>query len=237
MIEPDPIGSRHTPHHMFKAVGEPRWPMGLAVLVAGALHAALPVPLRQLPPELLGDARWWYLVVVTVLLGILMVGDPGRIDKQSGWLRAMTIFLIVVISADNLVQGGRLVVSILSTRPFTQNANQLLIAGGAIWLSNVIAFALWYWEADRGGAAARARGTTALPAFIFPEMLNPLFVEEGWYPKFVDYFHLSFTAATAFSPTDVSAIKPWAKLSMMLEEILSLTVAILVVARAVNILK
>ena len=166
-----------------------------------------------------------------------MVGDPGRIDKQSGWLRAMTIFLIVVISADNLVQGGRLVVSILSTRPFTQNANQLLIAGGAIWLSNVIAFALWYWEADRGGAAARARGTTALPAFIFPEMLNPLFVEEGWYPKFVDYFHLSFTAATAFSPTDVSAIKPWAKLSMMLEEILSLTVAILVVARAVNILK
>jgi hypothetical protein len=222
---------------MFRAIGEPRWPMALAVLVAGALHAALPTPLRQLPPELLGDARWWYLVVVAVLLGALMVGDPGRIDKQSHWLRAMTIFLIVLISADNLVQGGRLVVSILSTRPFTQDANQLLIAGGAIWLSNVIAFALWYWELDRGGAAARARGTIAMPAFIFPEMLNPRFVEKTWYPKFVDYFHLSFTAATAFSPTDVSAIKPWAKLSMMLEEILSLIVAILVVARAVNILR
>ncbi len=237
MIEPDPIGSSHTPHHMFKATGEPRWPMALAVLVAGALHAALPTPLRQLPPELLGDARWWYLLAVAVLLGALMAGDPGRIDKQSNWLRAMTIFLIVVISADNLVQGGRLVVSILSTRPFTQDANQLLIAGGAIWLSNVIAFALWYWEADRGGAAARALGSAATPAFIFPEMLNPQFVEKDWYPKFVDYFHLSFTAATAFSPTDVSAIKPWAKLSMMLEEILSLVVAILVVARAVNILK
>jgi hypothetical protein len=222
---------------MFKEIGEPRWPMALAVLVAGALHAALPTPLRQLPPELLGDARWWYLAIVAVLLGALTIGDPGRIDKQSTWLRVLTIVLILVISADNLVEGGRLVVSILSTRPFTHDANQLLIAGGAIWLSNVIAFALWYWEADRGGAAARARGATARPAFIFPEMLNPAFVEEGWYPRFVDYFYLSFTAATAFSPTDVSAIKAWAKLSMMLEEVLSLIVAVLVVARAVNILR
>jgi len=237
MIERNPTGSGHTPPHIEKETGEPRWPMALGVLVAGALHAALPTELRQLPPELLGDARWWYLVVVAALLGALIVGDPGRIDKDSHWLRVMTIFLIVLISADNLVEGGRLVVSILSTRPFTEDANKLLIAGGAIWLSNVIAFALWYWAADRGGAAARVRGTTALPAFVFPEMLNPQFVEQGWYPKFVDYFHLSFTAATAFSPTDVSAIRPWAKLSMMLEEILSLIVAILVVARAVNILK
>lgn len=80
-------------------------------------------------------------------------------------------------------------------------------------------------------------GTTARPAFIFPEMINPRFVEANWYPKFVDYLHLSFTAATAFSPTDVSAVKPWAKLMMMLEESISLLVAILVVARAVNILK
>ena len=68
-------------------------------------------------------------------------------------------------------------------------------------------------------------------------MLNPEFVDEGWYPQFIDYFTLSFSAATAFSPTDVSAIKPWAKSLMMLEEALSLVVAILVVARAVNILK
>ena len=237
VIEQDPSGSDHIQRRVLRANGEPRWPMALAVLVAGALHAALPTELRQLPPELLGDSRWWYLVVVAVLLGALIVGDPGRIDKESPALRAMTIFLILLISADNLVEGGRLIVSILSTRPFTQDANQLLIAGGAIWLSNVIAFALWYWEADRGGAAARALGTTATPAFIFPEMLNPQFVKKDWYPKFVDYFHLSFTAATAFSPTDVSAIKPWAKLSMMAEEILSLIVAILVVARAVNILK
>jgi hypothetical protein len=218
-------------------IGEPRWPMALAVLTAGALHGVLPTELRALPPELLGDARWWYLVVVTVLLGVLIIGDPGRIDKENHWLRALTIGLIALISADNALEAGRLVASILSTKPFTQDANKLLIAGGAIWLANVIAFALWYWEVDRGGAAARAHGTTANPAFVFPEMINPRFVEDGWYPKFVDYLHLSFTAATAFSPTDVSAVKPWAKLAMMVEESISLLVAILVVARAVNILK
>ena len=232
-----PIGSGQTHQKWSKRIGEPRWPMALAVLVAGGLHAALPLEIRQLPPELLGDARWWYLLIVTALLGALIVGDPGRIDKESHWLRVMTIILIVLISADNGVEVGRLLASILSTKPFTENANKLLVAGGAIWLSNVIAFALWYWEADRGGAVARARGTTAKPAFLFPEMVNPQFVDQGWYPKFIDYFHLSFSAATAFSPTDVSAIRPWAKCLMMLEEMISLAVAILVVARAVNILK
>jgi hypothetical protein len=100
----------------------------------------------------------------------------------------------------------------------------------------VIAFALWYWDLDRGGAAARAHGE-GHPTFVFPEMTNSQYVEAGWYPKFVDYLHLSFTTATAFSPTDVSAIRTWAKLLMMAEEAISLVVGLLVIARAVNILK
>jgi len=218
-------------------VGEPRWPMAVAVVTVGLLHAVLPTELRSLPPELLGDSRWWYLVVVSVLLVALIIGDPGRIDRNSRWLRVLTLFLIGLISADNALEATRLIASILSTKPFTEDANKLLIAGGAIWVSNVIAFALWYWAADRGGPAARARGTDVKPAFIFPEMINHQFVAPGWYPKFIDYLHLSFTTATAFSPTDVSAVKSWAKLLMMVEESISLIVAILVVARAVNILK
>jgi hypothetical protein len=233
-IRPQPGGEDAT---QGRGVGEPRWPMALAVLAAGALHAVLPTQLRQLPPELLGDSRWWYLVVVAVLLAALIIGDPGRIDRPSPWLRVLTIALIALISADTAVEAGRLVASILSTKPFTEDANKLLIAGGSIWLANVIGFSLWYWEADRGGAVARSRGSTTKPAFVFPEMINPQFVEADWYPTFIDYLHLSFTTATAFSPTDVSAVKPWAKLLMMLEETISLLVAILVVARAVNILK
>jgi uncharacterized membrane protein len=68
-------------------------------------------------------------------------------------------------------------------------------------------------------------------------MKHPDLVGADWYPKFVDYFHFSFATATAFSPTDVSAIKPWMKLMLMAEEAISLVVALLVVARAVNILK
>src|ERR1700729_594679 len=126
MKDREPIGSDQH-QRSTKRIGEPRWPMALAVLVAGGLHAALPAELRQLPPELLGDSRWWYLVVVGALLGALMVGDPGRIDKESHWLRVLTIVLIVLISADNGVEVGRLLASILSTKPFTEDANKLLV--------------------------------------------------------------------------------------------------------------
>ena len=149
----------------------------------------------------------------------------------------MTGTLIGLISAVNAAAAVRLVAGIIGAAKFSTDANVLLGSGGAIWLSNVITFGLWYWDLDRGGAAARARGSGPMPAFVFPEMTNPEYVRPGWYPRFLDYLHLSFTTATAFSPTDVSAIRPWAKLMMMAEEVISLLVAILVVSRAVNILR
>jgi len=211
--------------------GESRWPMAIAVLAAGGLRAALPPQLRN------GDARWAFIVVIVVLLAILVIGDPGRIDRDSTWLRVLTGSLIGLISAVNAAAAVRLVAGIIGAVKFSNDANVLLASGGAIWLSNVIAFGLWYWDLDRGGAAARARGSGPPPAFVFPEMDNVQYVGPGWSPKFLDYFHLSFTTAMAFSPTDVSAIKPWAKLMMMAEEAISLVVAILVVSRAVNILR
>jgi hypothetical protein len=204
--------------------------MALAVLAAGGLRAVLPPALRN------GDTRWAFVAVVVVLLGILVLGDPGRIDRDSTWLRIMTGTLIGLISAVNATAAVRLVAGIIGAARFSTDANVLLGSGGAIWLSNVITFGLWYWDLDRGGAAARARGSSRQPAFVFPEMTNAQYVAPGWYPKFIDYLHLSFTTATAFSPTDVSAIKPWAKLMMMTEEAISLLVAVLVVSRAVNIL-
>ena len=214
-----------------RRVGESRWPMALAVLAAGGLRAVLPPELRN------GDARWAFVLVVFALLAILVIGDPGRIDRDSTWLRAATGTLIGLISAVNASAAVRLVAGIISNAKFSNDADILLASGGAIWLTNVIAFGLWYWDLDRGGAAARARGPGRQPAFVFPEMTNARYVGADWYPKFIDYLHLSFTAATAFSPTDVSAIRSWAKLMMMAEEAISLVVAILVVSRAVNILR
>jgi hypothetical protein len=211
--------------------GEARWPMAIAVVIAGVLRATLPSQLRN------GDARWLFLAVVLVLLATLIIGDPCRIDRQSNWLRILTGTTIALISLANASAATRLIVSIINTANFTNDAKVLLGSGAAIWLTNVIAFALWYWDLDRVGPAARARGSAIRPALVFPEMHNLQYLEDGWYPKFVDYLHFSFATATAFSPTDVSAIRPWAKLMMMGEEAISLVVAALVVARAVNILK
>jgi uncharacterized membrane protein len=204
--------------------------MAAAVLVAGVLRTFLPPELR------VNDARGVFLLLLVVLIVVLIVGDPGKIDRQARWLRYVTGGLIGLIT---LVNGGssvKLVISIIYSEPFTQTARVLLACGGIIWLTNVIAFGLWYWDLDRGGPAARAAGSTIKPAFLFPEMSAPEHVREGWYPTFVDYLHLSFNTAMAFSPTDVSAIKPWAKVMMMAEEGVSVVVGVLVVARAVNIL-
>ena len=116
-------------------------------------------------------------------------------------------------------------------------ADELLIIGGCIWLINVIAFALWYWDLDGGGAAARAaRSHPAGPAFVFPEMMMPQYVPADWYLTFVDYLALSFNTALAFSPTDVSAVRVWAKLMMVFQALVSLGLAALVIARAIKFL-
>jgi uncharacterized membrane protein len=211
--------------------GEPRWPMALAVIATGLLRATLPHQLRN------GDAAWVFLVILVVLLAALIIGDPGRIDRDRPWLHNLTSVIIGLITLANADAAVRLVIGIVDVSNFTQDAKVLLASGAAIWLTNIIAFALWYWNLDRGGPAPRAAGTGGSPALVFPEMLHPQHVGEGWYPTFVDYFHFSFATAAAFSPTDVSAVKTWAKLMMMAESAISLVVGILVVARAVNILK
>ena len=231
-------GARSSGHRIDAGdIGEPRWPMAVAVLATGGLHAVLAPALRSLPPELLGESRWAYLVVVAVLLGILIVGDPGRIDREAKWLRVVTIAMIALISLDTVVVALRLASAILNARPFTEDPKTLLLNGSAIWLSAVIAFALWYWEIDRGGPVGRARGPGGLPAFQFPEMGSPELVKAGWYPRFIDYLHMSFGTSTSFGPSDVSAIASWAKFSMMVESFVSLVIAVLVIGRAVNLLK
>ena len=203
--------------------------MSAAVLAAGVLHQLLPADFRVSP-------RWIYPMFLVAFLVVLIVGDPGRIDRQRRWLRVTTGLMIALITCVNAFAATRLVVGILGNTAF-DTAGQLLAIGVVIWLTNVIAFALWYWDLDHGGAAARAAGsTTTTPALVFPEMTLPQFAPPQWYPRFVDYLTLSFNTATAFSPTDVCAIKPWAKLMMITESVISLSLVALVVARAVNIL-
>jgi hypothetical protein len=223
---------RQAPVEVAPAVerGEHWWPVAVAILIAAGLHVALPARYRVQPV-------WLVPAVLIALLAVLILGDPGRIDRQKAWLRVATSTVIAVITLANLIAALRLVVDILTNNKlFANHPGGLLAAGAVIWATNVIAFGLWYWDLDRGGAAARAHRPYRDPAFVFPEMQNKDYVPAAWVPRFVDYLSLAFWTATAISPTDISAIRPWAKLLMMLEASCSIVLAALVIARAINVL-
>jgi uncharacterized membrane protein len=209
--------------------GEPRWAASGAVCAAIALQLTLPAKLTM-PP------RWLLPSLGAALLIGLLVVNPRRIDRRSSSLRATSILLTGVMSLANAVSAGRLIAHLLNGTA-TEDAAVLLRWGGAIWLTNVVVFALWYWELDRGGPAERAEGSRPYPDLLFPQMATPDIAPPTWEPRFVDYLYLAFTNATAFSPTDVLPLARWTKLMMLVQSAVSVSTLVLVVARAVNILR
>jgi uncharacterized membrane protein len=203
--------------------------VSVAVVVAIALQLALPSPFATEP-------RWALSGAAALLLLGIVTANPRRIDRVSPSLRTASLVLIGVISAANAWSAGRLVDALVRGTEH-QSPAALLATGAAIWLTNVLVFALGYWELDRGGPAARAQAVAVYADFLFTQMQAPELAPPDWEPTFVDYLYLSFTNATAFSPTDVLPLSRWAKLAMMLQSIVSLSVVALVIARAVNILK
>ncbi len=210
-------------------IGEPRWPMVGAVVAVIVLTLLLPNGLRPGP-------SWALPVLEAVLLVVLIVGDPGSINRRSRELRAVGIALVAVLVLSAMAATGQLIDSIVTGGPETDSASELLQAGAIVWVSNNIAFGLLYWELDSGGAAARAHGLPPYPDLAFPQQLNPHVAAPGWRPRFIDYLYLGFTNATAFSPTDAMPLAPWAKIAMTVQSLISLALLALVIARAVGVL-
>jgi uncharacterized membrane protein len=210
------------------AEGEGRWPASVAVVAALALYVALPANLTVGPTILLP-------VLEVALLVPLSIASPRRHRDEARHIRAASLILIALINAANV---GSLILLIQRLlRGGATNGRQLLVAAVLIWLTNVIVFALWYWELDRGGPGARAHQHTRAPDFLFPQMDVTTVAPPGWRPVFVDYLYVSFTNATAFSPTDTMPLTSWSKLLMLGQSLASLLTVGLVAARAVNILK
>jgi hypothetical protein len=224
------LDEAHLPAWLRQTEGERRLPVALAILVTIALQVfAMPRAMTLQP--------WWLLPTLELaLFVVLTIANPARINRESAVLRAIGLILVAVLSLATVYAALHLVYDLVNGLA-GQDATRLLRSGGAVWFTNIIVFALWYWEFDRGGPAARANARRVHPAFLFAQMAAPELAEHDWEPNFIDYFYLSFTNATAFSPTDTLPLARWAKLTMMFQSTASLVTVALVVARAVNILR
>jgi uncharacterized membrane protein len=202
--------------------------MAAAVLASVVMQLSLP-DRHVLSPTVLFPS------VEVLLLIVLVIGDPGRIDRRSPVLNRLTMALVVVMTVDNVAGVAELVGGILDGSD-RDNGPVLLATGAALWLTNVIAFSLWFWMLDRGGPAARALGTPRAAAFAFPENATPELAPPNWWPQYPDYLYLAFTNSTALSPTDTLPVTRWAKMLMLVQATMSLVIAVMIIARAVNIL-
>ncbi len=210
--------------------GEARWQVTIAVAIAVALQFPLPDRLVLLRPA------WLLPALEGLLLLALVMANPRRINRESRAIRMASLTLAAVLSLANAWSAARLVTGLVQGTEGNA-AGPLLVTGGVIWLTNVIVFGLWYWEFDRGGPVARANAPHLYPDFQFVQMTSPQQAPPEWEPAFGDYLYLSFTNAAAFSPTDVMPLSRWAKMAMAAQAGISIVTVVLVVARAVNILK
>jgi Protein of unknown function (DUF1345) len=201
---------------------EPRWPAVVALVGVACLSLALPENLTFGP-------NWLLLLLVSILLAPYIVTHRmGRHD----WSQRFGFSVLGIITTAMLYSLGALIAGLPSHRDTPQ---QLLRAAVALWISNILVFACWYWRLDAGGPTKRhRRGGRHCGAFLFPQMTMP--EHPHWRPRFVDYLFLAFNTSTAFSPTDAPVLSRWAKVMMMLQALIALTTVAILVGRAVNIL-
>jgi uncharacterized membrane protein len=205
----------------------PFWEPQLVVACAIALQLSLSTDVTLGP-------SWLFPALEGALLIGLIIVSPHPNVRHSPFRRHVAIAMIALVSAANIVSLVRLSHRLLIGGK--ENGHALILSGIVLWCTNVLLFGLWYWEVDRGGPAARARGERDIPDFLFPQMSDPKWAPPDWRPKLIDYLYVSLTNATAFSPTDTMPLTPTAKWMMSAQSVASLVTVGLVVARAVNIL-
>jgi uncharacterized membrane protein len=226
-------------------VGEqPFWPTA-AIITSAILYADLPS--RFIVGRAAGAfsvVRWVVPALTVVLLLALVASIPdGRLMRALGWerhrahvtRRVLSIGLIGIVSAANVL--SILLLIHLLVNGAQANASTLLRAAVHMWVVNVLLFGLWYWQLDGGGPSERPACAPHERDFLFPQQTEPALLVGGWRPLFLDYLYVSFTNASAFSPTDTLPLSRWAKMLMLVQSAISLSLAVMVVARAVNILR
>jgi len=223
---PAPHQADDIPAWRRKTDGEQRWWVALAILAAVILQTLL-------PDRFVVHPRYVLPAIELVALLALVISHPERMSRRTRRVRIASQLVLALVAANNALSLGLLVHRITAGGKI--GALELLIGGGEIWLTNAIVFALWYWEYDRGGPASRALGLADRPDLLFPQMTDPE-LALNWEPIVIDYFFVSYTNSTAFSPTDTLPLSRWVKVLFMVQSTISLVTVALIAARAVNIL-
>jgi hypothetical protein len=221
---------------------EPRWHASIAVLLALVLYITL-------PPRLTIGPVWVAPLLVLAILVPLSILAPRR-HEETRLIRFWGVTLIAIVNFFNVVSVMLLIGSFFHPvkAAALQSASVLLLHGMQIWLTNILVFALWFWELDGGGPQARARVRAATDVekadFLFPQMQLAMVggksspcVDPHWKASFFDYVYTAFTNATAFSPTDTMPLSHWAKFLMLAESLISLITIAIVLARAVSLIQ
>lgn len=219
----------HVPSWLRPGEPESRLPVLVAILLAVVLQRAVPDRYTVVP-------RWPLLAMELMLVVLLVAINPLRLSRRTTAARWGSLALTAAITVDNTASAVMLDYWILRG-DVSNDAAVLLGSGGAIFVTNILAFALWYWELDRGGPFARHAVEQPYPDFLFPQMTEPDKAKPDWRPTFVDYMYVSFTNVVAFSPTDTMPLARWAKLMMTVQASVAMSTIALVIARAVNVLK
>jgi hypothetical protein len=209
---------------------ESRWPPAGALVVYLALNIGIRV---WLPGQSSVRLRWLLPTLELALLVALVWGEPARLARRTPWVRRIALAIVLVLVAAALWATALLVYDLIRGHGVSQSPTKLLASGALVWLGNNLSFGLLYWLMDSGGPIARSRYPRPVD-FAFTQQMSPELAPPGWRPVFLDYLHLGFTNATAFSPTDVMPLSLRAKYVMVLQSTVSLALFGLVVARAVN---
>jgi hypothetical protein len=211
-------------------IGESRWPPAAALVLFMAANIALRI---WLPREGAVRVTWLVPALEAILVVLLLVGAPGNLARRTPWVRRVALTLVFLFVAGALWSTTLLVYDLIKGIGVTSSPSELLATGAVVWLGNNLAFALLYWLMDGGGPVARSIDPTPVD-FAFTQHMSPELAPPGWRPVFLDYLHLGFTNATAFSPTDVMPLTHRAKYTMLVQATVALALFGLIVARAVN---
>jgi uncharacterized membrane protein len=224
-----PVERTEDPEWGYISPGEPRWPTLVSILGVIVLQLLLPDRITVGP-------TWMFPALEAVVLVLLTIANPMRLDAESRDVRILAIALISIVILADFTTLGLLMRRLLHVGAMV-NGRTLIFSAIGVWATGIVAFGLMYWEFDRGGPIKRCQPDHDAPDFLFPQMTSPKATVDRWTPRFFDYLYVSLTNSMAFSPTDALPLTNRAKIVMAVQSLASLATIVIVGARAVNILQ